>query len=241
MIRLHEFNAAWWGAPVGIITDSNFFKLPPAEQRAALASYAWVEFKSALESAPSVRELLRAGFEQIDTQIHFHLDLSRIRAAHSRDELEVCFADEHPFTIHAHEPAAFVHERFMQLPGMTQQLLARRYALWAGKLVAHHPHWCMQVFYHTRLQGWFLSQMRESRLNLSLAMLHRDATISGMYLYQKAMIAYAQRGARLGYASFSVRNVAVHRLYAAMGAVFVKPEGCWIWMREQKPDESSSL
>lgn len=241
MIRLHGFNAAWWGAPVGIITDPCFFKLPVADQRTALASYAWVEFKAPLESAPSVRELLRAGFAQIDTQIHFHLDLARIRATHNRDELEVRFADEHAFTISAHEPAAFVHERFMHLPGMTQQLLARRYAQWAGELVAHHPRWCLQVFYQARLQGWFLAQMQGTKLNLSLAMLHRDASISGMYLYQKAMLAYAQRGARLGYASFSVRNVAVHRLYAGMGAVFLKPEGCWIWMREHKPDESSSL
>ncbi len=241
MIRLHEFNAAWWGAPVGIITDPTFFNLPAAEQRTALASYAWVEFKAALDSAPSAHELMRAGFAQIDTQIHFHIDLGRLRTAHSQDELKVRFADEHAFTIPAGELAAFVHERFLQLPGMTPQLLARRYAQWAGELVAHHPRWCLQVFCQDRLQGWFLAQMHGARLNLTLAMLHREASISGMYLYQKAMTAYAQRGARLGYASFSVCNVAVHRLYAALGAVFVKPEGCWLWMREQKPHESHSL
>jgi hypothetical protein len=89
----------------------------------------------------------------------------------------------------------------------------------------------MQLFLNNRLQGWFLSCPGKQRgLELTLAMLSNTAEISGMLLYQQACIAYAGRGHRLGGASFSVKNTAVHNIYATLGARFLPPGGNWLWV-----------
>jgi hypothetical protein len=62
-------------------------------------------------------------------------------------------------------------------------------------------------------------------------MLHRAATVSGMYLYQRAIVEYARLGARVGYARFSVENTAVHNIYARLGAQFLGAVGVWFWVR----------
>ena len=58
-------------------------------------------------------------------------------------------------------------------------------------------------------------------------MLHTDAKITGMHLYHKALLAYAERGHRLGGAGFSVYNTLVHNIYANLGARFLSTEDFW--------------
>ena len=52
-----------------------------------------------------------------------------------------------------------------------------------------------------------------------------------MILYQGIMRAYAERGARIGWASFSAGNVDVVNMYARLGARFTQATGYWLWMR----------
>ena len=75
-------------------------------------------------------------------------------------------------------------------------------------------------------------------LLVALAMLAGDATISGMLLYQKACAAYARLGYRVGEASFSVTNTAVHNIYAKLGARFSTPAGNWLWIKNSSNNES---
>jgi hypothetical protein len=230
VIEQHAANTAWLGAPAGVLTDARFFTLPAGERDRLLAPFAIVEFKHPLASVPLARSLLEAGFAWVDVQIEFRIGLGRIDDSTSLQELEVRFADESPFTVSDGESHPFEEERFVEVPGMTQEALDRRYTAWARRLIAEHPSTSLQVLHCSKPQGWFLSRPSDHGLNLLLAMLHRDATISGMHLYQKALRAYASRGYPLGWAGFSVRNVNVHNIYARLGARFTSPIGCWLWV-----------
>jgi len=231
MIRNHKFNTSWWGKPVGFVHDPAFFSLDAAMQKSLLEPYIWAEFYSQLDQAPPLQDLATAGFIQTDTQIQFLLNLSKVEATASTDRLDFHFADQKNFNIKVEELAMFTHERFQHIPDCTVHSTNERYALWANRLICEHPETCLQLFLNNKLQGWFLSLPGEQRgLNLALAMLSNAAEISGMLLYQQACIAYAGRGHRLGSASFSVTNTAVHNIYATLGARFMPPGGNWLWL-----------
>lgn len=233
MIRNHEVNTRWWGSLVGFVHDPAFFSLDRISQRKLLEPYAWAEFYSPMDQAPPLLDLATAGFFQADTQIQFLLNLRKVKATPSTDRLEYIFADQKNFDIEVEELAMFTHERFRHIPGCTGARTNERYALWAKNLIRKHPETCMLLFLDNKLQGWFLSRPVEQRgLNLALSMLSNTAEVSGMLLYQQAFVAYAERGHRLGNASFSVTNTPVHNIYATLDARFMPPGGNWLWISE---------
>lgn len=234
MIREHAFNTRWWGAPVGYVDDPAFFHLPLKQRRDLLSPYAWAESAlSPFDSAPHDRAMAAAGFFQFDTQITFRIGLRRVPESSSLEDLAVQFADEQPFTLDPGSLAPFANERFLRIPGADQLRVNQRYALWGGDLLASSPETCLAVLHAGRVQGWFLSQRCEKGgVHLALATNAKDASISGMYVYQKALLAYASRGYTLGWASFSAANVAVHNIYAGLGARFLEPRGNWLWLPE---------
>lgn len=231
MIRRHEFNSQWWGADVGVLDDAAFFALPARERAAALKPWAWVEHKAPL-SADACARAAAAGFHQTDTQLAFRIGLRRIPSSESAQRLEARFADEHPFEVEARELADFRHERFAALPGVTMERINERYALWSRRLLAADPGWCLELSQAGQVQGWFLAGAAEHGLHLTLAMLRRGARMSGHTLYQRALLEFAGRGAAVGMAEFSATNVAVHNIYASLGARFLAPAGCWMWWPE---------
>ncbi len=231
IIHEHAFNASWWGQPVGIIDDGAFFDYPADEKRKALEQYAWVEYKTIADDVHQSLKLCRNGFFHGDTRIDFRIALDRIPKSPSLDAFEVFSASERPFAIEMGHFRSFEHERFYEIPGVTKELVDKRYAIWACQLISKHPDWCVQVFSQGKLQGWFISQPAGIGLNLVLAMLHRDAHISGMYLYQKACLHYAAKGSRLGWANFSVYHTNTHNIYSELGARFLPPIDWWLWVR----------
>lgn len=228
MIRRHDFNSRWWNAEVGILEDEAFFELEASRQQEALRSWAWVERRQTVDAVTAFR-IARAGFAQVDTQIGFRIGLKKLASSASVEQLRVEFADERPFSAQAEELPAFRNERFLALPGSTLERVNQRYGLWAQDLIEEHPATCLRVLDGDRVQGWFLSRRLEKGLELTLAMLHREATITGHGLYHRALLAYGARGHRAGTASFSVTNTAVHGIYASLGARFLPPLGCWLW------------
>ena len=228
MIRRHDFNSRWWGGDVGIVADEDFFALPEDARRAQLSPWAWVEHRGPLDPERAAR-CAAAGFAQVDAQLAFRIGLRGVRSTPSTDALAVELADAVPFAIEADELADFRHERFSVLRGATTEALNRRYALWSEELLAAQPEWCARVLEGGDVQGWFLAQERPRGLELTLAMLRKGARLSGHALYRRALLAFRERGARIGFASFSVRNTAVHNIYADLGARFVDPIGCWLW------------
>jgi hypothetical protein len=232
VIREHAANSAWLGRPAGILTDPAFFDLPAGEQNRLLAPFSWTEFRCPLPAAPPAEKLARAGFAWTDCQIEFRIALGKITSTPSLESLEVEFADARPFTVEASDMKVFRHERFLEVPGVTPEKLAERYSAWANRLLANHPGWCLRIHYQSHLQGWYLSEPDGESVHLALAMLHKDASMTGLHLYQKALIAYANRGARMGRAGFSVRNTDVHNIYARLGALFTPPLGCWLHVRQ---------
>jgi hypothetical protein len=234
MIREHETNARWWGEPVGVVDDPAFFALPGDERAALLAPFAWAEYRAPLDDAPDPWALSRAGFAFGDVQVGFRIALGRIPQTPSAGALEVVAADERPFDPGALPVRPFQHERFALLHGAAAHDLGARYLAWARDLVAEHPAWCFEILADGTPQGWYCSRPQgRNGVELTLAALYEQATISGVTLYEAAIRAYAARGARTGGASFSVRNHAAHGIYAALGARFVAATGFWLWQQEK--------
>jgi hypothetical protein len=230
MIREHVHNSAWWGQPVAMVEDAAFFALAPDAQQTALKPFVWAEFKSPLSAAPPLPKLAASGFILVDAQLGFRLRLDAVPDSPSLAGLDCQFADQTFFEIGLAETRSFEHERFLQIPGATPERLAQRYVRWSHQLVREHPEWCVCVKDQGQVQGWFLATATERGLYLALAMLNRSAQVSGLHLYQKAIRAYAARGAHLGFASFSVRNTAVLNIYSQLGARFTPSEGVWLWL-----------
>ena len=232
MIKNHEFNTRWWGKPVGIVTEPGFFAAPEQEQRRLLEPFAWVEFRMPLEHPPvDLVTLHGAGFFQVDTQINYRLNLTKLDLPSSLDSLTAEFADEAPFEIDSADIRAFEHERFFRLPGATEERVNERYALWSQQHLAAHPTTSLRILSRGRVEGWYLGDDTAGvGLNLTLAMLSKQSDISGLLLFLKAYQAFVARGHRLGWASFSVQNSPVHNIYAAIGARFLNPTGHWLWI-----------
>jgi hypothetical protein len=176
--------------------------------------------------------LAGAGFFLADTQIRFRVALKSRAASLCEEELTVQFAHEAPFGLRDEDLAPFEHERFRYLPNQAGDRITARYGEWARLLVREHPETCLEILMGGEVQGWFLSCAAETGLNLTLAMAHRAARISGFLLYEKGLAAYAAKGHRVGWASFSVTNRAVHNIYAKLGARFIAPAGIWLWVAE---------
>jgi hypothetical protein len=231
VIRQHDFNTRWWGQPAGIVDDGAFFSLPDAERSRALAPFQWVEFKCRLHEAPPLARLRAAGFVLADTQVEFRIGLGRRTISAGADSLGVRSAGNAAFVVRAEEMAPFEHERFRHLPGYEPARASLRYCEWSRELIHDHPDTCLEFTLGDAVQGWFLSRPASGGLNLTLAMLHRSAKISGFLLYEKALEAYAERGHRVGWAGFSVTNTAVLNIYSKLGAQFIAPVGIWLWCR----------
>lgn len=233
MIATREFNTLWWGQPVGVVTEPAFFDLPGADRSGLLEPYQWAEFRMPLEK-PVVDwiKLHRAGFTQVDTQVNYRLNLANLKSPESLADLEAEFADEVPFDIEANELKPFEHERFFRLPGVTLEKVNQRYALWSKRHLAAHPSNCLRITYGGWVEGWYLGDDSAGvGLNLTLAMLSRESNISGLLLFLKAYQAFAGRGHKLGWASFSIQNTPVHNIYAGIGARILNPTGQWMWTR----------
>jgi hypothetical protein len=95
--------------------------------------------------------------------------------------------------------------------------------------VAASPATCLEIANDQGVQGWFFAEPRSSdTIHLSLATRHREATVSGAHLYQRALLEYARQGYRVGTATFSVRHADVLNIYSRLGALFVEPVEIWL-------------
>lgn len=235
MIKRHDFNTQWWGDEVGIVTDPQFFAQSAAQRKNALERFSWVEFVQPVSKLPARTILADTGFFNVDTQIHFRLDTSNLRLSPCASALALEIASDSPFEIQDDELKLFPFERFYALPNATESKVSHRYALWGRKLIQQNPATCFRFLQNGEVQGWFLSHTESRVINLTLAMLSRKALISGYDLYSRALAEYATKGFRLGMASFSVRNTPVHNIYAKLGARFLEPRECWMWIRRPNP------
>jgi len=229
-IITHEANTAWWGKPVGIISEAEWFLQDEATRSAQLAPYAWVEFKAPLRNSITAHALHRAGFFWADVQINFRLALQKVPDSPSLAAYHCASAAEKRFHIQEGQMRAFQYERFLQLPGVTERQLDARYVRWANQLISEHPEWCLHLTLNGKTQGWFLSEAQGTSIKLQLAMLAADATASGQHLYQRAAREYAKRGGILGLAAFSIRNTPVMNIYTSIGSKFTEPTAVWLWL-----------
>ncbi len=229
IISRHEPNTKWWGSEVGIVQDPQFFSHSDDERAELLSKYSWVEFKSPHDQVKAL-DVYRSGFTLIDTQIGFRIELTNYEPPGNFGQIEVKFADISPFEIPFGVAREFKNERFLILPGLTQEKLDRRYVSWANQLIAQNPGFCMEVVCAGKIQGWYFSKPTSQGHELTLAMLHRDAIISGRILYSLAFSELKRKGAEIGISSFSAQNIAVLNILSGLGARFLSATGCWIWI-----------
>lgn len=229
MIRDHEFNSVWYGRRAGLVTDVRFFDLSESDRARLLVDYAWVEYRAPLTNGIETLAPSRCGFAFVDVQVEFRISLRRIPTPPCVDDLSI-ISGEDQFVVPAiQDIKPFVHERYALLSEVDAEKLQQRYWMWAQRLAAADPRYCLTVGLPSSVQGWFFAHPTNRGLNLTLAAMHRDATISGAALYAHCLRAYADRGATVGYAGFSVTNLDVHNIYAWLGARFIPPTAVWIW------------
>lgn len=230
MIETNKYNSAWLGLNAGTLKDPGWF-LKDADARAKeLADFGFVEFKAPISEAPAATLLHEAGFFWVDAILGFRIGLGRLSSTPSLERYECVSAEVAPFHVDGHEMMEFQSERFLSLPGMTSELLAKRYEAWANQLIREEPSACFRVLLNGSTQGWFLGKKRGTTVDLTLAMLAKGASASGAHLYHKALLAYNQMGCAMGKAAFSVKNTPVLNIYSSLGAHFTQPEGVWMWV-----------
>jgi hypothetical protein len=224
MIYRHDFNSRWWGADVGIVRDPRFFGLPKADREGLLARFAWAEWRGEPGIHPGGPEA--AGFWWADVQVKFKIALRRVEITDSESAIEV---RPGAFDLRERVLEPFAAERFSLLPGVTPALVTFRYLDWARGLVAAEPSWCMELHYDGLPQGFYCAAPSAAGLHLALAGRYADAVVSGETLYRAALAWYAATGARIGYAGYSIRNLAAQNVYGRLGARTVGIEACWLW------------
>lgn len=228
MIREHAFNTRWWGAPVGVVDIEAFQAAQTADRTRSLQDWTWVEC-TASGPTPALREILAAaGFVHADTTIQFRLDLRRVPSAVGSSNVTIRRGSDIP-TLDLAAARPFQHERFYLLREATPERVMARYTRWGAELHRSTPDTVLQFEREGRPAGWFLSQPGARGLDLALAMTAVGGGVSGATLYREACRHYAQDGHRFGEAGFSVRNLDVLNVYAALGARFVGVRECWLW------------
>ncbi|MFY9513255.1 MAG: hypothetical protein WAQ05_20015, partial [Rubrivivax sp.] len=127
MIRAHEFNSRWWGAPVGVVTDAALLDAEAPSVAEACRPYAWAEY-SVMNPEVALRlSAQRAGFLSADSYVQFRIDLRRF----APEALPAGVTVRRPgdgrggWRPEALQP--FEHERFSMLDGCTQERLTARY------------------------------------------------------------------------------------------------------------------
>ena len=238
MIVETEYNSRWWGERFGKVTDAAFFQRSRAKIRADLDAFSVVEFATDDLSCNQSAGLAELGFWWADSQIPFRLNLRKYGKSDipvHLNQIRLVSAKEVPFSLKASDLPVFRAERFLQLSGATEQLLAQRYANWSNDLIAADPTLCLQAFKagsDTPI-GWFLGRaLSASTIELTLAMNAPASPGTGGQLYEAALHHFGKAGFRLGQAAFSVQNTDVMNLYSHLGAKFQAPTHVWMWQRK---------
>lgn len=229
MIQKHEFNTKWLRCECGIISGLDFFLLNQAEQKKLLANYQFVELRTSENPIKYLAAIYKCGFWCVDTQIRFELDLRQIPIDMTAQQLQFERASESFFQITSHDIYSFQHERFLAIPGVTQEMVDSRYLILINDLINKYPEWCFKISHDDQTQGWYFGIPRGNEIELTLAMLHKNAQIKGKQLYNKAITIYAQQFST-GISRFSINNIAVHNILAKFGARFLAPETVWFWV-----------
>ncbi len=228
VIRRHDFNSDWWGAPAGIVTDPAFFSLAPELQRAELEPFAWAEFRHDLETAPPEPLLVDAGFALLDVQVGYRLELSPTPSVPGAGDIEVIDATDDRFEGAFEEMQSFSSERYLKIPGSSPERNDDRFRRWARLQVERVPQHSLELRDPSGIvQGWFLTEPDDDGTRLQIGMRRRGGTTRGTVLYDAAFSWLCRRGAEVGHATFSVSNIATMNVYAKLGARFTSSVGCW--------------
>jgi len=232
VISSHDFNSQWWGGPVGIIHDKDFFQQGMAECQRLLQPFDWVEFKASRGDVAIESAVALCGFQFVDLQVLYKAGLDKSATSQREVPLEMVNATVHEFDLHPSELTEFAAERFSVLPGVTPERICQRYVAWASTLLGKNPELCFEVRKDSIPQGWVFAERTESprAVNFTLVMTSNRSQVRGLEVYRAALQQFARMGFAFCQASFSAFNVPAHNIHALLGARFLDPVICWIWV-----------
>jgi hypothetical protein len=233
-VKEHSFNTSWWGGPVGIVTQPQFFTLPCEIREQLLMAFDWVEYKSD-GLIPEQNQLIGdCGFFHADTQLNYKVSL-RKKFLHDPSGIEIQWANECPIEYTVDTIASFKSERFFSVRSVNQRMLDTRYVLWGNILERSNPGLCLQVLKNGHVQGWFFAEPigNSKGIYLTLGMLSKHAVLRGMEFYNIFLDAYSSRGFEFGKAAFSVKNTPAHNIHCSLGVRFESPTDCWMWVNKR--------
>lgn len=232
LLKRHEFNSNWCNDHVGIVTSLSFFDLNKLEIFEQLNNFSWVEFKSPTAIRKKTRAVYQNGFRKIDTQLKMHLDLRSFNHSHV-DGLYALTAAEMPLRFESEMMKPFKNERFNQITTIKQDQINKRYQLWGEELILRSPNTCVGVYREGLLQGWFLTELINGVLDITLAVLHIDSTTCGEDLYYCALRWFKECGYGKASSWFSASNIPVLNIFSGAGAIFSVAQDLWIWEKEK--------
>jgi hypothetical protein len=223
VIEMHEFNAAWWGAPVGITNDFTVLTSPPGALT-RLDEFAWVEARVPQSSIPMGWLGPTNGFQWVDLQLSYRANLRRIDPLPA-DIQVVSAADD---GIDVLDFAPFMAERYARLPGITDALLARRYKDWARSLVAASPNSCATVRHRGKIAGYVFGSVNGTTASFTLAVSSRTAESPGLTVYLGAAHLFRSLGATTMSSALSATNVAAINAHVTLRCLFTQATGIWL-------------
>jgi hypothetical protein len=232
VIGIHDFNSRWWGGPVGIIREADFFRRSAAECQRLLDPYDWVEFKAARGDLSIESLVAKYGFQFVDLQISYKAGLNKTPTSGREISLDMVSAQTVEFNLHPDQLTEFSAERFSILPGITPERVCQRYVAWARYLSESHPELCFEVRQDDIPQGWIFGEPLDSPggLGFTLVMTSKRCRVRGFDIYRVALREFAKMGFVFCQAAFSAFNMPAHNIHSMLGARFLDPTICWIWI-----------
>jgi hypothetical protein len=181
----------------------------------------------------AARALLRAaGFFQADLQLEYVLSLAGREAPPGLPGDLRPAGDGDRETILDIAARAFAAFRFADIPGVTQDMVGRRYRDWCSQILTRHPGLAHVLVHEGELAGFFAAEPkgRPGHLNLTLAAVNPACRgVPGYALFAKALAAYSRAGWRTAGAALSAENLSVLNLYASLEAKFVRAVQFHLW------------
>lgn len=220
---------------MGIVTSADFFRLDRLRCLELLEEYDWVEFKAPRGGDFNIEvSATRLGFQFADLQLHYKASCLRVPTLRQETSLELNLvsARANEFKLVATDITEFSAERFALLPGITPNKICERYVAWANMLLKQNPELCFKVCQGTAPQGWVFTEPGDSpcSLNFTLAMTSKETRLRGVEIYAAAIKHFADIGFTFCQAAFSAFNVPAHNIHAFLGARFLEPVICWLWI-----------
>ena len=227
----HKFNTNWFGSRFGVSTEINLLHADSEEVRLACSGFSVVELRVPTSETWQSWVYPNESFKEVDQQIHYRITTKKFSKPSSNTE----FVDSKTLPIETNDFSDFLAERYLRLPNMTLEKLAKRYKSWAQELMEEHPGTCGTVLYKGKPLGYIFGRVEGTKGYFTLGVTSKKSQVSGIGLYQQAFEMFHSQGAQSVYSSFSAANIGALNIHSSLGCRFVSATTIYIWINPEQP------